>query len=36
MWCLIGFGIGLVFIIGYAVLMMLGVVAGVAGSSTTP
>lgn len=36
MWCLIGFGIGLLFWIVYAVLMMLGVVAGIAGSAANP
>ncbi|MCC5821791.1 MAG: CD225/dispanin family protein [Phycisphaerales bacterium] len=36
MWCLIGFGIGLVIIIGYIALVMLGVVAGIAGSAASP
>lgn len=30
LWCWIGFGVGFVFIIGYSLLMVLGVFAGVA------
>jgi hypothetical protein len=36
MWCWIGFGIGLVFIIGYTILMVLGALAGAAGSGMNP
>ena len=32
MWCWIGFGVGLIFIIGYGILTALGVAAGVASS----